>query len=239
METLYASIGGLQYLENLVIEAGDWKIKEEIFLDFTHVRKLRFDTIMPRLPREEHFPSRLMILELGSCYLKEDPMPILEKLLHLKEVRLGISAFYGKKMVCSGGGFPQLQFLEINRQYNWEEWIVEKGSMPLLHTLSIERCQKLRELPDALQFIYSLKDLELDMEWKERVSVGGADYDKVQHIPSIGFHANTDEVNCFLTSKYTKSVIQRKELLFSLNFGQFDSCKNLIVNMALYSKSIG
>ena len=80
----------------------------------------------------------------------------------------------------------------------------------------------------------------MDMEWKERLSVGGVDYNKVQHIPYIVFHAITDEVKyCFLISKYTKSVIQRKELLFSLNFGQFDSSKNLIVNMALYSKSIG
>ncbi|CAL9238251.1 unnamed protein product, partial [Arabidopsis halleri] len=152
------------------------------------VKKLSFGTIIPRLPKEEHFPSRLMILVLGSCFLEEDPMPILEKLLYLKEVRFGIAAFYGRKMVCSGGGFPQLEKLDINRLYNWEKWIVEEGSMPLLHTLSINRCRKLKELPDALQFIYSLKDLQLDMEWTERLSVGGAGYYKVQHIPYVGFH---------------------------------------------------
>ncbi|EFH64466.1 predicted protein [Arabidopsis lyrata subsp. lyrata] len=147
METLSASIGGLQYLENLDIEASDWRIKEEIVLDFAHVKKLSFGTIMPRLPKEEHFPSHLMILELGSCYLEEDPMPILGKLLHLKEVRFGIAAFYGSEMVCSDGGFPQLEKLDINRLYNWEEWKVEEGSMPLLHTLSINRCRKLKKLP--------------------------------------------------------------------------------------------
>ncbi|XP_006300602.2 probable disease resistance protein RF45 [Capsella rubella] len=187
METLPASIGGLQYLENLDIQVVHRRVEEEIVLDFTHVKKMSLEIIMRRLPKEEHFPSRLMILDLGSCLLMEDPMPILEKLIQLKEVRLGIFAFRGRRMVCSSSGFPQLQKLDIDRLEEWEEWIVEEGSMHLLHTLVITECQKLKEVPDALQFICSLKNLEMDMEWKERLSVGGADYYKVKHVPSVKF----------------------------------------------------
>uniref|UniRef100_A0A0D2ZZV5 NB-ARC domain-containing protein n=1 Tax=Brassica oleracea var. oleracea TaxID=109376 RepID=A0A0D2ZZV5_BRAOL len=79
-------------------------------------------------------------------------MMILQKLLHLKYVTL-IGSFCGGRMVCSRGGFPQLQNLEFDGLEEWEEWIVEEGSMPLLHSLWIDSCPKLKELPDGLRFI--------------------------------------------------------------------------------------
>ncbi|KAF3561686.1 hypothetical protein DY000_02012919 [Brassica cretica] len=120
--------------------------------------------------------TRLMTL---SIYIGEDPMPILEKLHHLKEVRLGDRSFCGSRMVCSMGGFPQLQKLSMTKLKEWEMWIVEEGSMPLLLFLDIDCCGRLEEwileegsmpllrildiiccdkleLPDGLQFITSL-----------------------------------------------------------------------------------
>lgn len=90
-------------------------------------------------------------------------------------------------MVCSGGGFPQLKKLEIVGLNKCEEWIVEERSMPLLYSLSILDCEELKELPDGLRFIYSLKLVKLGTEWKKKFSVGGEDYYKVQHIPSVEF----------------------------------------------------
>ncbi|KAL9860446.1 putative disease resistance protein RF45 [Arabidopsis thaliana] len=139
----------------------------------------------PKLPGEQHFPSHLTTVCLLGMYVEEDPMRILEKLLHLKNVSL-FQSFSGKRMVCSGGGFPQLQKLSI-REIEWEEWIVEQGSMPLLHTLYIGVCPNLKELPDGLRFIYSLKNLIVSKRWKKRLSEGGEDYYKVQHIPSVEF----------------------------------------------------
>nr|AGT37269.1 RPP7 [Arabidopsis thaliana]AGT37271.1 RPP7 [Arabidopsis thaliana] len=139
----------------------------------------------PKLPGEQHFPSHLTTVFLLGMYVEEDPMRILEKLLHLKNVTL-FQSFSGKRMVCSGGGFPQLQKLSI-REIEWEEWIVEQGSMPLLHTLYIGVCPNLKELPDGLRFIYSLKNLIVSKRWKKRLSEGGEDYYKVQHIPSVEF----------------------------------------------------
>uniref|UniRef100_A0A0D3AXV7 NB-ARC domain-containing protein n=2 Tax=Brassica oleracea var. oleracea TaxID=109376 RepID=A0A0D3AXV7_BRAOL len=114
-------------------------------------------------------------------------MPILEKLLNLKDVSL-YDSFCGRRMVCSRGGFPQLQKLEFFGLMQWEEWIVEEGSMPLLHSLEIYYCPKLKEIPDGLRFITSLKSLfccDMAKGWKKRLSKGGKDYYKVQYIPSV------------------------------------------------------
>ncbi|XP_010511059.1 PREDICTED: probable disease resistance protein RF45 [Camelina sativa] len=190
METLSASIGGMRHLETLNIIQFWRRMKEEIKLDFVHVKKMSLRLRMPKLPKEEHFPSRLTVLKLCLCRLKKDPMPILENLLQLKVVWLDFKSFSGRRMVCSDSGFPQLQELTIWGLNNWEEWIVEEGSMPFLHSLRISRCQKLKELPDGMRFITSLKNLSMDEKWKKRLSEEGKDYYKVQHVPSIKFIRN-------------------------------------------------
>ncbi|CAN6850473.1 unnamed protein product [Brassica oleracea] len=114
-----------------------------------------------------------------------------QQLFHLKEITLGGTSFSGRRMDCSRDGFPQLQNLEFRGLTEWEEWIVEEGSMPLLHTLKIDSCPKLKELPDGLRFITSLKSLDfVDMAkgWEKRLSEGGKDYYKVQHILSVKFN---------------------------------------------------
>ncbi|OAP12936.1 hypothetical protein AXX17_AT1G52380 [Arabidopsis thaliana] len=192
-ETLFASIRGMRHLENLSIRTPDGSSKfkrimeEGIVLDAIHLKQLNLRLYMPKLPDEQHFPSHLTSISLYGCCLVEDPLPILEKLLELKEVRLDFRSFCGERMVCSDGGFPQLHKLYIDGLDEWEEWIVEEGSMPRLHTLTIWNCQKLKQLPDGLRFIYSLKKLIISKRWKERLSEGGEDYYKVQHIPSVKF----------------------------------------------------
>ncbi|KAF2564431.1 hypothetical protein F2Q70_00018767 [Brassica cretica] len=140
---------------------------------------------------ETCLPSFLTTISLTHFRLTEDQMMILEKLLHLKDISLQYRSFTGRRMVCSRGGFPQLQKLQFSGLEEWEEWIVEEGSMPLLHTLTINSCLKLKELPDGLRFITSLKNLEfVDMGkgWEKRLSERGKDYYKVQHIPSVNLN---------------------------------------------------
>ncbi|KAL1218252.1 putative disease resistance protein [Cardamine amara subsp. amara] len=189
METLSSSLSELSHLENLSTYDYSTKDEEGFVLDCVHLKHLKLWRIyMPRLPDAQHFPSHLTTLTLYNCGLEEDPMPILDKLLQLKEVTLRYNSFSGKRMVCSGGGFPQLQKLWLCELGEWEEWIVEEGSMPLLHTLSIWGCQKLKELPDGLRFITCLKELEIfgaTLEFKEKLSRGGEDFYKVQHIPLL------------------------------------------------------
>ncbi|KAF3561134.1 hypothetical protein DY000_02012965 [Brassica cretica] len=199
LETLSASIHGLRLLENLdIVYKGAKGTKEgpgpmgtnkwSTLLEFDNLKKLKLITLIPLLSDELQFPSRLTSLYLFGSRLKEDPMLILEKLVHLKEVKLGSGSFSGRRMVCSRGGFPQLQKLYLGELEELKEWIVEEGSMPLLYTLSIDNCQKLKEFPIGLPFITSLKYLRVEnmgKEWKKRLSEGGEDYYKVQHIPSV------------------------------------------------------
>ncbi|XP_048604325.1 probable disease resistance protein At1g58390 [Brassica napus] len=166
-KTLSSSLREMRCLENLTIEyydnsTNDDNDDEEGFVwDFVNLKELWLEIYMPRLPDAQRFPSHLTTIELTYCCLKEDPMLILEKLLHLKEISLLGRSFCGRRMVCSRDGFPQLQKLEFEGLEEWEEWIVEEGSMPLLHTLRINDCRKLKELPDGLRFIINLEDLSV------------------------------------------------------------------------------
>ncbi|CAF2144704.1 unnamed protein product, partial [Brassica napus] len=194
METLSSSLSKLSHLENLTIN-NDNKFytptndDEEGFVwDFVNLKELKLEIYMPRLPDAQRFPSHLTTISLEQCCLKEDPMLILEKLLHLKEICLYARSFCGRRMVCSRDGFAQLQKLEFSGLKEWEEWIIEEGSMPLLHTLKIWDCPKLKELPDGLRFITSLKSLtsyNMGKRWEKRLANGGKDYYKVQHIPYV------------------------------------------------------
>ncbi|CAN6924277.1 unnamed protein product [Brassica oleracea] len=179
---------GLGRLENLTVDYYGAKGRQEwIILDFNNLRELSL-SIKIMLSAQLQFPSRITRLSLEFCSLVEDLMPVLEKLSQLKFVTLGSHSFLGRRMVCSAGGFPQLQKLELFGLVELEEWIIEEGSMPLLHTLQIDGCKKLNKLPDGLQLITSLKKLTLRVmgnQWNERLSEGGEDYYKVQHIPSV------------------------------------------------------
>ncbi|EFH62951.1 predicted protein [Arabidopsis lyrata subsp. lyrata] len=193
VETLYASIGGLRHLENLEVADHRFDSKEGLVLDFVHLKKLSLRMYMQGLPRIQHLPSNLTTISLDGCGLVDDPMPILEKLLHLYEVKLIYNSFCGRRMVCSGGGFPRLHKLRLCGLERLEEWIVEEGSIPFIHTVSIWGCQKLKQVPVELLFITSLNHLNMDKIWEERFLEGGEDYYKVLHIPCITFRATYDE----------------------------------------------
>ncbi|CAD5315840.1 unnamed protein product [Arabidopsis thaliana] len=194
MKTLSSSLSKLRDLENLTIcyypMYAPMSGIEGLVLDCDQLKHLNLRIYMPRLPDEQHFPWHLRNISLAECCLKEDPMPILEKLLQLNEVSLSHQSFCGKRMVCSDGGFPQLQKLDLCGLEEWEEWIVEEGSMPRLHKLTIRNDPKLKELPDGLKFITSLKEVHVilnNWDFKKKLSRGGEDYYKVQHIPLVRF----------------------------------------------------
>ncbi|CAH2047276.1 unnamed protein product [Thlaspi arvense] len=113
---------------------------------------------MPKFPDEGHFPSHLKTIFLGGCRLEEDTMPILEKLLHLEEVCLWEGSFSGRRMVFSA--VSKIQWARGLK------WIVDEGSVPLLHTFQISYCEKLKELSDGLRYHHFLKESELS--WYER-----------------------------------------------------------------------
>ncbi|OAO91380.1 hypothetical protein AXX17_AT5G47220 [Arabidopsis thaliana] len=197
-ETLSSSLRELRNLEtlNFLFTPEIYKVDHvgEFVLDhFIHLKELGLAGPMSKIPDQHQLPPHLAHIHLFYCRMEEDPMPILEKLLHLKSVLLRNKAFVGSRMVCSKGGFTQLCALEMSEESELEEWIVEEGSMPCLRTLTIHDCEKLKELPDGLKYITSLKELKISgmkREWKEKLVPGGEDYYKIQHIPDVQF------INC-------------------------------------------
>ncbi|XP_010544801.1 PREDICTED: probable disease resistance RPP8-like protein 2 [Tarenaya hassleriana] len=158
---------------------------------FPRLNRLRFDGIeMEKLPDELQSTPNLASITLNWCRIEEDPMPILEKIPNLKEVRLKANGFRGRKMVSSRDGFPQLRYLHLRFLENLEEWVVEEGSMPRLRRLRISACRKLARLPEGLRHISSLKELKIEgmkKEFKEKLVEGGQDHHKIHHIPSVTF----------------------------------------------------
>uniref|UniRef100_A0A1J3G1H7 Putative disease resistance RPP8-like protein 2 n=1 Tax=Noccaea caerulescens TaxID=107243 RepID=A0A1J3G1H7_NOCCA len=199
-ETLSSSLSQLKKLESFaILDLGVSRVVyqgADFVLDFIHLKELALGIHMPRFPDQYRLPTNLSRIALANCRMEEDPMPILEKLLHLKSVGLLWRCFIGKRMVCSKVGFPQLHYLQIFEQEELEEWIVEEGSMPCLRTLIIDNCKKLKELPEGLSHITSLKELEIKnmkREWTKKLVPGGEHYYKVQHIPSVQFFNCDDD----------------------------------------------
>lgn len=186
-ETLASSLRELRNLETLCL-VSDGAYDVDFIWNFIHLRDLDMRMLMSRLPEHSRFPPNLSRISLHGCRMEEDPLPILEKLLHLQSVELHESAFVGTKMVCSKGGFPQLRKLVLWGPNELEEWEIEQGSMPCLRTLDIVCCAKLKEIPEGLKYIISLKklySLGMNKEWNEKLESGGESYYKVQHIPSV------------------------------------------------------
>ncbi|KAF7847426.1 hypothetical protein BT93_L2979 [Corymbia citriodora subsp. variegata] len=114
-----------------------------------HSCKLFLVGKLEKFPEHGHLPRQLRKLFLGASKLKEDLMPILEKLDHLVVLLLS-NAFEGKKMVCSAGGFPQLKHLLLCSLLNLEEWSIDEGAMPHLSRLGIWYCPKLKAVPQGV-----------------------------------------------------------------------------------------
>ncbi|RVW30629.1 putative disease resistance protein [Vitis vinifera] len=84
----------------------------------------------------------------------------LYKLPKLKVLRLSDGSYVGKKLVCSSGGFLQLQSLELYALFPLEELIVEEGALPHLKTLQIEHCYGMKKLPRGLLQLKNLEKVE-------------------------------------------------------------------------------
>ncbi|KAJ9701589.1 hypothetical protein PVL29_006812 [Vitis rotundifolia] len=103
------------------------------------------------------FAHSLTDLTLSWSGLEEDPMQTLDKLPKLRVLRLLRRAYVGKNMLCSSGGFPELQVLKLWMLEQLEEWNVEKGALLVLRDLEVRSCIKLDMLPEELQHRTFLK----------------------------------------------------------------------------------
>ncbi|XBI42497.1 hypothetical protein VPH35_126821 [Triticum aestivum] len=129
-----------------------------IFANMPHLVDIslgQFD-VLDKLPAE--FPQSVRSLFLSADVIKQDPMPILEKLPCLVVLRLW--GYKGQTMCCSSQGFPRLQELLLG-SFSTEVWRMEEGAMPKLSHLTLQSCKKISKLPVGLLHLPSLDHLEL------------------------------------------------------------------------------
>ncbi|KAK8706226.1 hypothetical protein V6N13_049800 [Hibiscus sabdariffa] len=148
----FLSIRGLQI---------DPKLVAHLLSSCANLCELVLRGSMNKLPGYHHFPSSITVIRLNECCLMEDPMPTLEKLRNLMILELDCTSSLGEEMVCSAPHFPKLESLSLRWLTYLEEWKVEEGAMPALRHLEIDRCKKLKMLPDGLRFITTLQELKI------------------------------------------------------------------------------
>ncbi|RVW35282.1 putative disease resistance protein RF9 [Vitis vinifera] len=107
----------------------------------------------------ELYPENLMKLTLQNCDLEEDPMLTLKKLPNLRILKL-MGNSCGSKMVCSFGGFFQLEVLGLHWLKKLEELKVEEGALPKLRTLQI-RGRKNEKGSSRILQLEKLRELKL------------------------------------------------------------------------------
>jgi hypothetical protein len=116
-------------------------------------------SVFDKLPKSHHFPQCLQTFDLYGDPIKQDPMPVLEKLQCL--VVLKLEGYNDRTMSCSSRGFPRLQNLVLLRFHEVAEWNIESGTMPKLSHLRLNRFSSISKLPVGLLHLPSLDHLNL------------------------------------------------------------------------------
>ncbi|KAH0757013.1 hypothetical protein KY290_020506 [Solanum tuberosum] len=112
------------------------------------LQKLWLKGKIEKLP--DLFPNSITMMVLWKSRLTEDPMPILGMLPNLRDLILE-DAYEGKEIMCSDNSFRQLEFLHLYHLWNLEIWHLATSAMPLIKGLAIDRCPKLKEIPESMK----------------------------------------------------------------------------------------
>ena len=173
-------------LQTLYLRSGSW-LQNGRLQKLIQLRKLklygRFNNF------SELYPPNLMNLELKNTWLSEDPIVILRRLPNLRVLKLMSFAYVGKELVLPSGGFPKLEQLKLNWLHALEKLKVRIGAMPALHILQINKCCKLKRLPDGLLRLKNLQRLELNNMVRELIedlgTKEGEGWDRIRFISLI------------------------------------------------------
>ncbi|CAA7407857.1 unnamed protein product [Spirodela intermedia] len=189
---LLSSLSNLSRLKKLKLEGVSippylWTPSSFSSLEFLY---LKGEMARPQPPRSAgaRWPLNLTELILWGTRLDQDSIATLENLPELIYLYLDHGSYAGNEMICSPGGFSQLQCLVLNSLAELERWVAEAGAMSRLRSLTISRCRKLVMLPEGLQDMTDLKDLTLRYmppEFCSRAQKEGEDWPKIRHIPSV------------------------------------------------------
>ena len=189
-KTLVNRLGSVREKNNVTIDHHTKTLLPGLipFLHHAYLYDLSLFGMLEKLPEQiEFYPPKLLRLALSRCNLTDDPMMILKELPSLRILELWVNAYVGEKMVCSSGGFLQLERLELYYLNELEELIVERGSMSSLKNLEIHYCNKMKKLPHGLLQLTNLEKLSLrGLSCRESIEeieeARGEDWDKLRKI---------------------------------------------------------
>ncbi|KAL0355635.1 UNVERIFIED_CONTAM: putative disease resistance RPP8-like protein 4 [Sesamum radiatum] len=184
---LCISLAKMENLTSLCLEGSIQKRITSLdqLVNLHRLTKLEIIGRVARLPGASSFPPNISYLSLNAARLKEDPMPVLQKLPGLLYLKLCSWAYVGKEMVISQDGFPRLKVLSLTKLPFVHNIQVEKGAMPELNRLEIGRCISLESLPKELRLMNNLKELVMVARKNIVLKLRGKDSYIISSIPSV------------------------------------------------------
>ncbi|KAH6795257.1 hypothetical protein C2S52_005734 [Perilla frutescens var. hirtella] len=149
---LFASLAELEYLDCLILRGFRFRSMpsfDELGL-LQGLTELKLEGRLTKLPSANNFPRMLQKLVLVNSCLDEDPIPILEKLLELHNLKLE-NAYTGQQMVISNEGFHGLDSLIIRELWNLRNIVkFGEGGMWNFKRSEINSCPHLETVPQEI-----------------------------------------------------------------------------------------
>ncbi|KAK9275392.1 hypothetical protein L1049_022656 [Liquidambar formosana] len=187
-KVLFSSIKRLSNLRSLYVTS----IREDEMIDLPYpysppkfLQRLFLRGRLESLPQWISSLHGLIKLFLKWSRLREDPLETLKSLPSLVQLEL-LQVYEGRTLCFKNGGF---KFLNLEKMDRLERVTVEKGAMPDLETLIIQRCNGLKKMPTGIEHLSKLKLLEFfDMPDDLITTIQPdkqGDYAKVAHIPKV------------------------------------------------------
>ncbi|OMO93471.1 Disease resistance protein [Corchorus olitorius] len=172
-------------------------VKEE-FIDLQHLssppqllERLYLYGRLEKIP--DWIPSleSLVIVYLKWSRLPDDALESLQNLPNLIHLEL-LQATEGNTLRFKAGSFKKLKHLGIDKFEGLKCIELEKGAMPCLENLSIQRCKLLERVPLGIEYLAKLKVLEFfdmpeELIMTLRPDAQGGDYLKVANIPEVHY----------------------------------------------------
>lgn len=171
-------------------------IEEDEILDLEHLsspppllQRLYLRGRFEKLPHWIPSLHGLVRLYLKWSRLKDDPLVFLQNLPNLVHLEL-LQVFQGDTLYFRTGGFQKLKVLGLDEFSELTCVEVEKGAMPCVEKLIIQRCNLLKKVPLGIEHLTKLKVLEFfdmpeELIQTLRPDEKGCDYWKVAKIPEV------------------------------------------------------
>jgi disease resistance protein RPM1 len=191
---LSAAIVEMKHLENLNITT---IVDDEIIdLNFTsspsQLQRLHLKAILQKLPNWIGDLEYLVEIKLALSKLKDDPLQSLKNLPNLQKFGLWDNAYDGEFLHFQNGGFLKLKRLDLSRLTRVNFVLIDKGTLPSLEYLTMDRIPQLKEVPSGIKHLDSLKVInftEMPAEFVESiVPDNGKDYWIIKHVPLVSIH---------------------------------------------------